>query len=160
MFRRIAQFSLVGLFAASVLALAASPIAGANGHSEPALTAARFSITVDGVNLGSWSKVDGLDVSWSRGTVVLSRKTIAATSASRRASMEMFAWHEAAMAGRLGAVRDAVIVAYGANGDPVARYHIENAWPSKVELGITSRGVPASHETVTLVCEDIQRVSP
>ena len=50
---------------------------------------------------------------------------------------------------------------YNFDGAPVARYHLENAWPSKLEIGSLKAGASeVLMETVTLVCEQIQRVAP
>ena len=47
------------------------------------------------------------------------------------------------------------------DGTPVARYHLEMAWPSKLEVGGLKAGASeVLMETVTLVCEHIQRVAP
>jgi phage tail-like protein len=49
---------------------------------------------------------------------------------------------------------------YGADGKPVARYHMENAWPSIVKVGALKAGAnDVLMETVTIVCETLQRVS-
>ena len=142
------------LAAAASLVLSASPTAGASAPSDDApVTASRFSITIDGVDLGQWSKVDGLAAaSGSPRTVVLGRGT--------STSLGIFTWHRTVVEGQLSAARDAVIVAYGADGQPVARYHLENAWPTKVELGLKSGGSEVSYESVTLVCQNLHRVSP
>ena len=43
----------------------------------------------------------------------------------------------------------------------MARYHLEMAWPSKLEVGGLKAGASeVLMETVTLVCEHIQRVAP
>jgi phage tail-like protein len=49
---------------------------------------------------------------------------------------------------------------YDVTGDPVVRYHLTNAWPSKLEIGALKAGASSAlTETVTLVAEFIQRVS-
>jgi hypothetical protein len=152
---RTALIKLVVTLATATLVLAGSPTAGARAPSNDAITAARFSISVDGHSLGSWSKVQGLTVTFdSPRTVELGRYSSTSTS------LALVAWHEAGLAGRLVAARDVVIVVYGANGHAVARYHLENAWPSKVEIGRKSSGSDVLYESVTFTCEDIQRVSP
>ena len=48
---------------------------------------------------------------------------------------------------------------YNTKGDPVARYHLTNAWPSKLEIGGLKAGSSeVLMETVTIVCERIERV--
>jgi phage tail-like protein len=77
-------------------------------------------------------------------------------------SMELSAWHEAVIQGNIVAARkSAGLVMYDSDGKPVARYQLENAWPSKIELGGLKAG---SNEvlmgTVTIVAERIQLVCP
>jgi hypothetical protein len=142
--------------AAASLALAAAPTADA---SEPAISAARFSLVIDGVALGSWAKADGLGVTWSQ-PATWSKPPTVVLKRGMNTSMGILAWHEAALVGSIGAARDATLIAYDAGGRPVARYHLEYAWPSKVELGAAASGSDVLYESVTLTCEDIQRVSP
>jgi hypothetical protein len=50
---------------------------------------------------------------------------------------------------------------YNTDGKPVARYHLENAWPSKIEVGGLKVGASeVLTESATIVCEHIQRVAP
>ena len=73
----------------------------------------------------------------------------------------MAAWHELVLLGDIAAARRNVsIIAYGADGKPVARYNLTAAWPSKVEIGTLKAGASeALMETVTMTCEFIQRVA-
>ena len=70
-----------------------------------------------------------------------------------------------------GARKSATLIIYGYDG-AVARYQLENAWPSKIETGgldssagkVAVETLELAHEgfleTVTIVAEKIQRVSP
>jgi phage tail-like protein len=72
----------------------------------------------------------------------------------------LWAWREAALAGAAGGRKGADLVMFDAEGTPVARYHLEQAWPSKLEIGALEAGASeVLMETVTIVCEKIQRVS-
>lgn len=124
-----------------------------------ALTAARFSLTIDGVEIAAFSDLQQISSqvasigSGKLGTVVLRR--------GLNRSMEMWAWHEAVLMGDIVAARkSASLVMYASDGKPVARYYLENAWPSKIEIGALKAGASeVLMETVTIVCEQIQRVS-
>lgn len=62
---------------------------------------------------------------------------------------------------REGTRRDVVLVTYANNGDALDKYLLGGACATKLET--TARPGVASqilYETVTLTCEDIQRVSP
>jgi phage tail-like protein len=64
--------------------------------------------------------------------------------------------------GQLAAARKSCsLVMYDTQGQPVARYHLEGAWPSKLEVGsVTEGSAEVVVETVTLTCDRVQRVAP
>jgi phage tail-like protein len=137
--------------------IAPAPRRAIAGPSE-ALTAARFSLTIDGVEIASFSELHGItsqiDSNRSKlGSLVLRR--------GMNQRMELWAWHEAVLMGDIVSARkSASLIMYAADGKPVARYHLENAWPSKLEIGALKAGASeVLMETVTIVCEHIQRVA-
>ena len=150
---------------------------GGIGQSQPndAITAARFSITVDGVEIAQFSELQGITtevepVELMESTdkeIVLKKlpgKTKPATVVLKRgknSSMELWAWHQAVLEGNIVAARKSCsLVMYNTDGKPVARYHLEQAWPSKLEIGGLKAGASeVLMETVTIVSERIQRVS-
>jgi phage tail-like protein len=77
-------------------------------------------------------------------------------------SMELWLWHQAVLEGDIMAARKSCsLVMYATDGTAVARYHLEMAWPSKLEIGALKAGASeVLMETVTIVCERIQRVAP
>lgn len=143
---RTSSLALVaGLAAAAALALTAWAAADARAAS-PALEASRFSITVDGYEIASFSQLHEI----APGTLALGRGTTTSTA--------IFAWHQSVVEGRIAAAKkDAVIVMYDAGGKPVARYHLENAWPSKVEIGgLKSDSNEVAIEGITLCHEGFE----
>jgi phage tail-like protein len=147
------------------------------GPTQPndAITAARFSLTIDGVEIAAFSELQGITsevepVELMESTdkeIVLKKlpgKTKPATLVLKRgknASLELWAWHEAVLSGNIVAARKSCsLIMYNTDGKPVARYHLEHAWPSKLEIGALKAGSSeVLMETVTLVSERIQRVS-
>jgi len=141
-----------------------------------AITAARFSIVIDGYQIASFSELVGITtevepVELMQSTdkeVVLKklpgkRKPPTLTlKRGKNQSMELWMWHEAVLMGDIMAARKSCsLVMYATDGTPVARYHLEMAWPSKLEVGALKAGASeVLMETVTLVCEHIQRVAP
>jgi len=121
------------------------------------LTAARFSLTIDGIELGQFAEAAGLPT----GTAPLKKlpgKRTPPTIVLKRgksSSMELWAWHEAAAGGQASAAKRASLVMYNADGTPVARYHLEQAWPVKLESGASKAGAQAPIEALTLVCDAI-----
>jgi phage tail-like protein len=147
------------------------------GRTPPAeFSAARFSISVDGVDIAVFSDLvelaSGVDpaaltlVSAPKrgaGARKLPGKRTPPTVTLRRgmtSDLTLFAWHRDAL-GRRAARKDAVLAMFDVQGQPVARYHLESAWPAKIV--VTGEKVGAGQllfETVTLVCDAIERVSP
>lgn len=141
-----------------------------------AITAARFSITIDGYEIASFAELMGITtevepVDHMESTdkeVVLKKypgRIKPATLTLKRgknSSMELWAWHESVLQGNITAARKSCsLVMYNSEGKPVARYHLEHAWVSKLEIGALKAGASeVLMETATIVCEHIQRVAP
>ena len=148
------------------------------GPQQPndALTAARFSITIDGYEIASFSELSGITtevepVEFMESTdkeVIIKklpgRRKLATLVFKRgkNSSMELWMWHEAVLRGEMVAARKSCsLVMYNYDGQPVARYHLEHAWPAKLEIGALKAGASeVLMETVTMVCENLQRVAP
>jgi phage tail-like protein len=151
----------------------------AGGRTPPgtdAHAATRFSLTVDGVEIAHFSELvelsSGVDPSElslgptqkrGAGARKLPAKRSPPTVTLRRAEtndLGLFDWHHDSL-GRRAARRDAVLVIYDVDGDAIARYHLESAWPAKIVIsGLKAGASEVLFETVTLTCEDIQRVAP
>jgi hypothetical protein len=142
MARRLVATTLV------VLAAALPAEAGQND----ALTAARFSITIDGYEVASFSELATFDPKARSPTLVL--------RGGRSATAALWAWHEAAQAGQMAAARkSAVLVGYDRSGRAVARYHLTDAWPSKISIGRDRRGGKLA-ESLVIACRRVQRAAP
>jgi phage tail-like protein len=151
---------------------------GGLGPQQPqdALTAARFSITIDGYEIASFSELSGIttevepvELMESNDKEVLLKKLPGRRTPpkvqlkrGKNSSMELWAWHEAVLRGDIVAARkSASLTMYGSDGKPVAKYWLEHAWPCKLEIGALKAGASeVLMETVTLVCENIQRIAP
>jgi phage tail-like protein len=165
------------LVAGGLGAWASGPAGAAAAPETSGLTAARFELTIDGHSLavfqelvGIVSQVDGAGADL--GLVTKGEDNILKppgkrsppTITLRRAmtrNIEMAAWHELVILGDLdAAAKNVSVTAFNKRGDPVARYHLTNAWPSKVEITAESSAAGGvMQETVTLVSEFMQRVS-
>jgi hypothetical protein len=138
--------------------LALAPVAG---RQDDPVAAARFSITVDGYEIASFSELAGISSSVEVPSLVLKRGRPARRTTSKRpSSLDMWSWHEAARTsgGREGR-KSGTLVAYDRAGKPVARWNFTNAWPAKVSWGGPGGRDRQQVETVTIVCERIERVS-
>jgi phage tail-like protein len=142
------------------------PEAGTGGD---AITASRFSITVDGVEIAQFSELMGItsevepvDFTGRLLSKLPGRRNPPTVTLKRGLDedMNMFAWHQSVVEGQITAARrSATLTMYDTAGDPVARYHLENAWPAKVIVsGLKAGSSEVLYETVTLACESLQRV--
>lgn len=141
--------------------------------SDPGVTidVARYSITVDGVEVAQFpelvaitSEAEPEDLA---GKVLkkIPGKRNPPTVTLRRgltADMQLSAWHEQVVEHKVHEARkDAELVMYATDGSPVARYHLENAWPSKLEVGARQAGAgDVLMETIVVQCDRIRRVTP
>ena len=162
------------LLAAAAIGAWTSASQGATPGDDP-LTAARFELTIDGASIGAFSDLAGIasgvdadDVEYINrdGTVTLKlpgKRTPPTVTLKRglTRNLELSAWHELVMLGDIAAARkNVVLTMYNTEGVPVARFNLTNAWPTKLEIGglKAADGSSALIETVTLVCERLQRV--
>jgi phage tail-like protein len=141
----------------------------ARGTAE-AITAARFSLTVDGVEIAQFSELVSItsqaepDDLTGKLLKKLPGKRNPPTVTLRRAlttDVELANWHAAAVEVNTAQARkNADLTIYAADGSPVARYYLENAWPSKLEIGALKAGsAEVLNETVTLTSETAQRIA-
>ena len=153
------------------------PIGLGQNMPNDAITASRFSITVDGYEIAQFSELSGITtevdvIDFMENTAnadsVLKKlpgKKKAPTIVLKRGknmSIDMWTWHEAVLNGDIaGARKSGSIVMYAYDGTPVARYHFENGWPAKISVGQLKAGAnDVLMEEVTIVCEHIARVAP
>lgn len=133
----------------------------------------RFELTIDGHSLAVFSTLVSIssavevveavaDSPTERVLKKLPGKGTPSTVTLKRAmsrNIEMAAWHELVILGDIAAARKSCsLTMYNAKGDPVARYHLTDAWPQKVEVDVPEvSGILT--ETVTMTCDFLQRVS-
>ena len=140
------------------------------------ITASRFSVTIDGYEIATFQELSGIVAEvestdyWETdpsGVQInkLPGKVKPPTVTLKRGmngSLELWSWHEAVRAGNMGAARrSCTLTMVNDEGKPVAKYWLEKAWPSKMDLaGLKAGASEALMETVTLTCEYIKRVAP
>jgi phage tail-like protein len=152
----------------------ASPAALSQKQSSDDLAASRFSITIDGYEIASFSELQGIttevdpvELMESGDKEVILKKLpgkrkppTVTLKRGKDQDMSLWAWHEAVLMGDIVAARKSCsLVMIAPDGKPVARYHLEHAWPSRLEIGALKAGSSeVLMETVTIVAEHIQRV--
>jgi phage tail-like protein len=138
------------------------------------ISAARFSITVDGYEIASFSELQGITteietVEYAR--LGLDRLAVQSSTRDRRGRMlsfvqprstnqKLLAWHRAAIGRSPGALKKAVLVLFDAAGDPskpAARYQLTAAWPSAIEPQAPKQGNAVALEKVTIAYEGFER---
>ena len=137
--------------------IAAAPSTGA-------LSAVRFELSTDGHILAAFTEMEIISSSVTLGegsepTITTTRTVVLRRPLTR--NREMAAWHELVILGDVVAARrSASLTMYGADGAPVARFHLADAWPTKVEVTNVKVGnTTVLMETITMNCEYLQRIS-
>jgi phage tail-like protein len=141
-----------------------------------AITAARFAIVINGYEIASFSELQGINAEVepvtyleSSDQAVVHNKLLGKVKPPQvtlkrgmNGSLELWAWHEQVRKGIMDAARRSCsLTMYNAEGKAVAKYWLEKAWPSKIEIGAMKAGATTVvYETVTLTCEQLQRVAP
>jgi len=165
-------------------ALAAVAVAGAAfatsnrsmpGTEPPDPSIVRFGLTVDGQQLAVFRDLVTLSSGADPATLVTTsgdrgvRPLLPAKrspdfvvlSHGLTTSTDIQAWHELVLNGDAAARKNATLTMFAVDGTPVAQYSLENAWPSKLELGELKDGTTQLvMEKVTLVSDHIRRVTP
>jgi phage tail-like protein len=142
---------------------------GGRGSAD-AITASRFSLTIDGVEIAQFSALVGITSEIEPDDLAgvllkkLPGKRKPPTVTLRRGmstDLQLWAWHDAARRERpTEAKKTADLTMFNAAGDPVARYHLERAWVPKIEIGVLEAGSSdVLMETVTIACENLERVN-
>lgn len=138
------------------------------------IRAARFSLAIDGHEIASFTELRAIVTeielpphhhsdpssggprtpkqlgTLKPATVVLKR--------GMQASLELWTWHDAALQGAVNSARrSCTLTMVGPEGTPVAKYWLEKAFPTKLELSGAGQTLV---EVVTFVCEYVQRLPP
>ena len=108
------------------------------------LVAARFSLTIDGVEIAQFAELVGMvseadpDTLTERLLEEAPGKRKPPTLTLRRGmtkDLGIFAWHESVVgADPATARKNATLVVYNTAGTAIARFELANAWPSKIEI--------------------------
>jgi hypothetical protein len=129
-----ARTSSLALAAVALTAWASADARAASSGLEPA----RFSLTIDGYEIASFSQLAQV----APGKLVLRRGTTTR-------STTLSTWH--------GARKGASIVVYDYEGSSVAHYYLENACPTKIEIGaLKADGTEVAVEGITLCHEGFE----
>jgi len=141
--------------------------------TEDAVVASRFELAVDNSHIAGFSELAGISsglevVDFLESTpyeVILKKlpgKMSPPTIVLKRRmtkNPELFTWHRMAVRGKLSDARkSATLSILNSQHEVVAKFTITGAWPSKIEIGGLRAGASeVLFETVTLVCESIER---
>jgi phage tail-like protein len=142
----------------------------------PGLNPAKISLLIDGVEHGVFSElvklvseVEPVELVESTDKEVVvtklpgkSRPAMVTVRRLMTKDMRLAHWHEAVVTGELvAAIKSCELVVYNAEGKPVARFLLRNAWPARIEAeSVTVDGTKRLYETVTLACDRMTRVGP
>ncbi|MFI9274119.1 phage tail protein [Kitasatospora sp. NPDC052896] len=139
------------------------------------MSASTFVIQVDGIQVATFSELSGINtevesveyISTGRDGIVHTKqygKTKPPTVTLKRGldtQTYMWSWHQAVLQGEPTARKTCSLQLFGAaqspkSGQPIITYLLENAWPSKLEIGGMKAGATeVVTETVVLHCDQI-----
>ena len=175
---RRALLNSAGVLGGAAVAAALLPVGAAamDLAQTTGITATRFSLTIDSYEIAAFQELSGITsevtpVEYLESTdtsLTLSKlpgKSKPPSLVLKRGltgAMELSAWHEAVRKGDIAAARkNATLTIFNAEGIAVGKYWLQNAWPSKLEVaGLKAGASTVLMETVTLVCENLQRLKP
>lgn len=72
--------------------------------------------------------------------------------------LALASWHDAVRDGDPDARRHGALVLHSSTGEPVARYQLESAWPSRLDVAAAPTDPTRLTETVTLTCDGLRRL--
>lgn len=129
-----------------------------------------FSLDVDGIVVGSFGELSTLvteleppEFLTSGSPINLKRIKPPSATLSRgvTTSTALWTWHAQVLSGDLAARKSANLTGFDQEGAPVVRFSLVNAWPAKLTLSSSEDAAsPGAIETVTLVMDRVDRVSP
>jgi phage tail-like protein len=146
-----------------------------DGGNPTVLSASTFVIQVDGIQVATFSELNGIStevesveyISTGPGGILHTKqygKTLPPSVTLKRGldtQTYMWSWHQAVLQGDPGARKTCSLQLFAAatspkTGQPIITYLLENAWPSRLEIGGLMAGASeVVFETVTLNCDQI-----
>lgn len=141
-------FGVIGRLIIGVVAITAASVPG--GALRAQIAAARFGISIDGVQIAVFSRFDSLvDPSATGGSQAIS------LTGGKSDSPLLAAWHEAVLMGDIVAARKScTLIMYNSAGAPVARWNFQNAWPVKYTgaagQALRTEGIVLVYESMTV----------
>jgi hypothetical protein len=135
-------------------------------HPKPAQaqtvgTASRVSLTIDGYEIGTFSKVDevtsSIKLPRADGKAAQLDPLRIVLERSADGNLQLASWHKVATTQLTGYRKDAYLTLYGSDGTPTLKIFLEKAWPAEYHLEQQGDQVI---ERVTLTANSIQRVAP
>jgi phage tail-like protein len=142
------------------LVLLAAALLAAPARADEPVTAARFSITIDGYEIASFAELRNLDESAipfayvppNGGPTKLMVRGTATLLRALTTDRSLWTWFERMTAGREPRPMTMTLVVYGPDGAPIRTFVLHNSFP--VRLGIASlksSGTEVAMEELTLV---------
>jgi phage tail-like protein len=136
-------------------------------------SASRYSINLDGVEIATFLELSGIvtevDESeyWNtkgdglNEVPAKSKPPLVTLIRGKDSNLWLWRWHDAVWFGTMVDARKSVtLIMYSSDGSVIARYWLENAWPSHLEVsGQLAGSSEVLYESITLACDSIARLS-
>lgn len=124
----------------------------ASTRSDTPVSASRFVLVVDGMEIAQFSGALGIEAALrtgARSNIVLRRGLLR--------SPRLREWHESANSGVASTRKGGSIIVYDYAGQEIARYSFRNAWPSKWEgRGSTAGANETAVDSITITVERLE----
>ena len=129
------------------------------------LTAAKFSLVLDGQEIAAFNDLGGVtsSIKLPRADGKAAQLETLSIVLKRPASqhLEMSAWHRAATTQLTGYRKNVTLVFYDTANTPVMKFELKGAWPAEYHLTSLQAGSSeVLYESVTLTASSFERVSP
>ena len=133
--------------------------------TDPGMTVAKASLVVDGIEIGAFNEIGGITSSIKApradGQAAQLEPLRVELKRSASGDLAMSNWHYQTMTRVTNFKKNVTLIFYNTEGSPVARFWLNNAWPSKYHLSALKAGSSEIiYETVTLTASSFHRVSP
>jgi phage tail-like protein len=164
----------VAMLAALGLVLTVLLLTSPGSHPKPAqaqttqdpLAVGKASLVVDGIEIASFNELpagitSSIKLPRAEGTAAHLEPLRIALKRPATGGLEMSAWHRTATTHTTGYKKNVTLIFYNTEGTPIARFKLNNAWPSEYHLDAQKAGSSSLlYERVTMTASSFERVSP
>jgi phage tail-like protein len=127
---------------------------------------AKASLVVDGIEIAAFNELpagitSSIKLPRAEGTAAHLEPLRIVLKRPADGGQAMSSWHRTATTHTTGYKKNVTLIFYNTEGTPIARFKLNNAWPSEYHLDAQIAGSSSRlYERVTLTASSFERVSP